>query len=310
MAAEAVPLLEDRNPQWYGPNQDFTSLHVVEDIPGRGKGAIATQDISKGELVMSESAVLVGMMEPPRQIATEHLKILDVIAFEQLAEAQRKRLSEMATVPGREVINGIFHTNAFGIGLSDDSNHRAVFPEIARINHDCDPNCYVRFSRNRLRMEVIAYRDIEAGEELSVAYTPLNIQTEARQKALRLWGFNCTCSLCTKPHLRDRSDRNRQRIQGVVVEMGKPENRNHQALTELSDEMLELIGTEKLTALLGDFYGMLAESFSRLGDSDTALKYANLALTHQQEFRSPDHKRVGDMRKLVDEIRNTKAKNR
>ena len=92
--------------------------------------------------------------------------------------------------------------------------------------------------------------------------------------------------------------------------MGKPENRNHQALTELSDEMLELIGTEKLTALLGDFYGMLAESFSRLGDSDTALKYANLALTHQQEFRSPDHKRVGDMRKLVDEIRNTKAKNR
>ncbi|CAI4213465.1 unnamed protein product [Parascedosporium putredinis] len=231
-AAEATTLLEEHNPQWTGH---------------KGAGDVTVG----GELIMDEWAVLVGMLNAPPGIDRSHLKILDAFAFERLGDQQRKRVSEMATAPDRDMINGIFHTNSFGITLADEANHRALFPEIARINHDCRPSCHVRYSRHELRMEVFAYRDIKAGEELSVAYTPLNLPTKARQEAIQGWGFNCTCSLCTEPELSETSDRNRQRIQDLVRDMAKVENRNRDAMRVITDQLVALMETEELTAMMG-----------------------------------------------------------
>lgn len=46
-----------------------------------------------------------------------------------------------------------------------------------RINHACNPNSFVLFSRAGISMAIKAYRDIEEGEEISIsctyAYYPL-----------------------------------------------------------------------------------------------------------------------------------------
>ena len=62
---------------------------------------------------------------------------------------------------------------------------------LARINHDCAPNCRKYFSvdqspdgGNRIIMVVKASRDILAGEELNISYTPPMLNTPVRQMIL------------------------------------------------------------------------------------------------------------------------------
>ena len=62
---------------------------------------------------------------------------------------------------------------------------------IARINHDCSPNCRKFFSSDKaqggegyITMIVKAARDIEPGEELTISYTPPLFNTAVRQVIL------------------------------------------------------------------------------------------------------------------------------
>ena len=62
---------------------------------------------------------------------------------------------------------------------------------IARINHDCSPNCRKFFSSDKsqggegyITMIVKAARDIEPGEELTISYTPPLFNTTVRQVIL------------------------------------------------------------------------------------------------------------------------------
>lgn len=135
-AADVVALLEDPNPQWYEPSPavpapegDEVPPYVVVDVPGRGKGVIATRDIRKGEVVIAEPATMISMA-PPRGILPRRLDILAHTGFENLAQAQKKRVSEMATLPGHDFVWGRFDTNAFSVYLAGREDHRGLFPEV------------------------------------------------------------------------------------------------------------------------------------------------------------------------------------
>ena len=137
VAAEAAPLLEDRNPQWYKTSPsvppldgDFTPPYSVEEVPGRGKGIIATRDIRKGEVVITEPATMISMT-PPRGIRPKQLTILSQTVLEQLPDVRRKRVLEMASMPDLDPLWGRFDTNAFGVFLTGENEHRGLFPEIA-----------------------------------------------------------------------------------------------------------------------------------------------------------------------------------
>ena len=61
----------------------------------------------------------------------------------------------------------------------------------ARINHDCLPNCRKYFAvdksqggNGRITMVVKASRNIQAGEELTICYTPPIFSTTVRQMIL------------------------------------------------------------------------------------------------------------------------------
>ncbi|KAI2502652.1 SET domain-containing protein [Fragilaria crotonensis] len=76
----------------------------------------------------------------------------------------------------------------------------AIFGLTARINHSCDPNVEA-MSQNYMdcHMDIVARRDLEAGEELLISYLP-DIKSTARRRRMLLakYLFWCECSRCTE----------------------------------------------------------------------------------------------------------------
>ena len=71
-----------------------------------------------------------------------------------------------------------------------------VFPVVAACNHSCAPNCEVAFLGDATAV-LFATRDIEAEEEITIAYVDTTQPVEVRRAALmRRYGFACVCSKC------------------------------------------------------------------------------------------------------------------
>jgi len=141
-------------------------------------------------------------------------------------------------------------------------------------------------------MEVVAYRDIPAGEELSISYTPLNMVTEDRRQVLRRWNFDCACSLCSSPARSQVSDRNRRRIQEILAAMDEPDNREYESLLSLTDEMMEIVEAEGLRAQVGDFFSILAHAYNETGFLGTARRFAAQSVEKYREFVGVDSQQV------------------
>ena len=74
----------------------------------------------------------------------------------------------------------------------------AVFANISRVNHSCDPNAEVRFLFDDHRATLVATRRIRAGEEVSISYIDDNARAgvKRRREMLAGWGFECECAKC------------------------------------------------------------------------------------------------------------------
>ena len=64
-------------------------------------------------------------------------------------------------------------------------------PLAAIMNHSCDPNAsYILEGAN---IRVRSLRHIEAGEEVTIAYTDITFSRAARGEKLARWFFDCAC---------------------------------------------------------------------------------------------------------------------
>ncbi|KAI4864384.1 SET domain-containing protein [Hypoxylon rubiginosum] len=295
-AAAGVGIVEDSDPKWVDWARG--SPLVVADPPpyefkeleGRGVGVIANRTIRSGEVVMLRHPVIVRHMDPRPWKQQDSMKLLHRAAV-QLPPKDGLKMMELAHSKGGYVIDDIINTNAFGV-LINDVDHSGLYVDVSRLNHACKPNMFSRFSSTTLGMEVVAYRDIEPGEELTFSYTPLNLMSEQRQSLIREWGFNCTCSLCASTHESAASDRRRGRIQDLLGELDRPEIRNHAAVEKRVSEILDLCEKEAMAAQVGDFYTIVAEVYSSMGDMNSARKYGELALKELKHFAGYDHDRT------------------
>lgn len=92
-----------------------------------------------------------------------------------------------------------FTINSFSLTMPDLTNIGvAICPSIALINHSCAPNVSVSFPRGPTKeMYVVAFRHINAGEEVLSCYIETLRPRALRQKELfQQYRFGCTCSLC------------------------------------------------------------------------------------------------------------------
>ncbi|RQM14237.1 hypothetical protein DD237_006761 [Peronospora effusa] len=71
----------------------------------------------------------------------------------------------------------------------------ALFPIICTMNHSCDPNCTVLYTKNG-DAHVVAIRDIQKGEELCICYIDVDMDVQTREANLREYKFKCFCPRC------------------------------------------------------------------------------------------------------------------
>ncbi|KAI8619005.1 hypothetical protein BC830DRAFT_1106075 [Chytriomyces sp. MP71] len=90
-------------------------------------------------------------------------------------------------------------------GASSPVEGTTVYLTAAMLNHSCLPNVRVDWYQDN-EIKVIADRDIDAGDELSISYSgPVDLATARDENALAErreffrfnYGFVCTCPLCT-----------------------------------------------------------------------------------------------------------------
>ncbi|OTA62636.1 SET domain-containing protein [Hypoxylon sp. EC38] len=296
-AAAGVGILDDPDEKWEewarGRHPLVVSdppLYEVRDLREKGMGVVANRTIRKDEVVMLRYPVMVKIMDSRRWKQQDVLKLLHRGAM-QLPPKEARQMMKLAHSKGGYIVDDIINTNAFGV-LVGNVDHSGLYLDVSRLNHACKPNMFSRFSSTTLGMEVVAYREIEAGEELTFSYLPLNLQSEQRQSLIREWGFNCSCSLCTSPAETAISDRRRGRIQDLLAELDRPEVRNHAGVKERVDEILDLCNKEGLAAQLGDFYAIVAELYSNMGYLDLAKKYGELAVKELMHYAGYDHERT------------------
>ncbi|KAI1849819.1 hypothetical protein JX266_004768 [Neoarthrinium moseri] len=253
--------------------------YEIVNMPGKGKGVLATRRIRKAEVLMLDHAsLLVAAAFPGSVRQVDGYEILHRAA-DQLRDPGRVLGLGRSSKGAADVLEDVIRTNSFAFDLGGEP-HMAVYPEISRINHGCNPNAFARFLPHSLAASIIAFRDIEPGEEITISYIPFARPTSERQALLSRWNFNCTCALCaSSPSTRASSDYRRTKIRSLREEIleaiGK---RDGTRAVTLSHEVLRLAQIEKLEPLYGETYNTIARIYWHAGDKRTAERYARLSL--------------------------------
>ena len=205
-------------------NSASNQIFTLQDVPGKGKGLVATGKISKGTRILSEEPII---MIPSERLNIEQLQISIYQQFATLSEHQQQAFLSMPNIhPYRDAAEryvGIVRTNF--LPAEADGDKRALFLEACRINHACDNNAQKSWNEKIKRHTVHALKDIDKGEEITITYlSPLKNRT-ARQKALQEgFGFTCLCHLCSLPvEQNQESDRRLEeihRLDGVIDQLG------------------------------------------------------------------------------------------
>ncbi|KAK3360470.1 hypothetical protein B0T25DRAFT_130631 [Lasiosphaeria hispida] len=298
-AASLAAAVADTLPAWHARDhlasggrlskeQEGRVKYKVVRMEGKGMGVVATRRIDKFETIMvSLPAVVVDNEflpaeedEAPAEGGKFWRRVQGVGDWERVERLARSR-------EGVNVVEDVVRTNAFGVRV-EGREGKGLYPEIARLNHACDPNAFPRFTRSDLAMRAVATRDILPGEEITISYIPLGMPTPHRLRSLSNWGFNCTCALCTSPPAaRDASDTRRHRLVEVYYAMQEP-GVSYEELVELTREFVQTVEVERLDTKIGEYYQAFMRIYYNAGDAESALKYARLGLKYSEAFADPE----------------------
>ncbi|KAF2729074.1 SET domain-containing protein [Polyplosphaeria fusca] len=293
--------------------------YEVRKVEGKGLGVFATRKILKYETVMIDQASVVEDMEIEKAFSAQEARTMLAQAVNQLRRPQIVRAmssdhgghdssdTEDDDDDGEgKLETDIMLTNAYGSEVTG-RKFRNLFPLISRINHACSPNSYVLFSRAGISMAIKTYRDIEAGEELSVSYLTLGQTFAHRTHALRRWGFTCTCSLCTLPSTaKAESDLRRSLIaqsDSKILEMWNADK--YSDAIGLAIEGIQMIKDEGLEHFLTDQYALLAKLWMLAGERKKAEAWARKSwdmLAGMGYLGNEDEQEMWDMETFLERV--------
>ena len=122
---------------------------------------------------------------------------------------------------------------------------------------------------------------------------PLGMRQALRAQALRNWGFDCKCSLCTAPlAIREASDARRLRlvdIQHTFSAMKSNQVRvTYNEARSLSEEIVQIAKTERLTTIMVQIYQGLTRLWYEIGDYQEAARYARRAVEFYETYGDLD----------------------
>lgn len=176
-------------------------MYELKDVPGKGKGLVATINVPQGTRILCEEAVI-QIPHNHDQLGCKKLQRYVRQQVNALTEQQRLEFLSLHNIypyknPTEQYI-GIIRTNA--LPIEDGETGGGIFLEASRINHACDNNAQQSWNDNIKRHTVHALRDINEGEEITVYYLAVHNSRQARQEALRAkFKFSCSCRICSFP---------------------------------------------------------------------------------------------------------------
>ncbi|KLU85190.1 hypothetical protein MAPG_04220 [Magnaporthiopsis poae ATCC 64411] len=218
---------------------DQPSYEVV-DLPGKGKGVLATRKIRRFETIMLEPAAIVAANEFARAVRRQDGYRLLHLAVDQLRDPGQVLSLARSSSFAQDDVEDLLRTNSFA-GELDGEPHMGLFPRVARINHACKPKSAMN--------AIVANRDIEPGEEITISYTQEGLESKTRRERLEaVWGFKCTCAHCAAADATAASDERLEAARGVII------------------------------SLFPEHYELLARVYNLVGRADTAAKYTAMAL--------------------------------
>ncbi|KAG6026463.1 hypothetical protein E4U19_002588 [Claviceps sp. Clav32 group G5] len=190
-----------------------TSMYLLQDVPGKGKGLVATRHIPRGTRILAEKALI----SVPKGMYSGKRDELICQQVETLSNDQRDAFLSMRNIhpfdnlPAQYL--GIVQTNA--LPAQDYPDTQAIFLEACRINHDCKNNAVHQWNDNIQQGTVHAMRDIQPGEEITISYVFSLKSRETRQKQLKdSFDFTCSCHLCSLPD--DESEERDRKLEQIV----------------------------------------------------------------------------------------------
>ncbi|KAH6623778.1 hypothetical protein F5144DRAFT_623646 [Chaetomium tenue] len=257
--------------------------YKMVDIPGRGKGIVATRPIKQYEEILVEhAAMLVDIAFTVKVQATRGYRLLHA-AVDRLSDPVSVWELGKSNGLAQDEVENILRTNAFNTPM-DGLPHLALYPTVSRINHGCNPNANTRPMLETLQISIIASKDIAAGEEITHSYLPLGLTSPERALKLhRQWNFTCTCTLCSSPAATlaasDALRRSVSRLRNEAIEAfqaGKPYAALR--LTRQVAGLLEGAPEGELRPLLGEQYENMARVWFVLGERGEAERWGRRAL--------------------------------
>lgn len=289
----------------------------TRDIPGKGRGLVATRTLHRGEQVLAYTPALVlhrSLVDDLDRAAQLRL-LRDAVA--RLPAATTRAAFWRQLGPSHEAgdddILDIVMNNSFNLplllpGLEAGAAARFIgnFPEVSMYNHDCRPSVAFHLDGGLIHRTHVAARGggagVRAGEELSISYVDSFRAREVRRaRTMRNWGFACACAQCTLPAaLANASDHRLWRLYEVENALlvdrnspgpaagaskekkkkkgGKEEDRWSGDLDAV-ELLLSLYEQERLLDSHGaSAYKVAALNYSAFRRRELAIKYALLAL--------------------------------
>ncbi|KAK3940852.1 hypothetical protein QBC46DRAFT_458638 [Diplogelasinospora grovesii] len=287
-----IPPLTDEYiiPPQYRMN--YRSLpYDVRPVPGKGLGAVATRKIEKDSVILVDHAIMLATVEYPADVLRDEVRDLLSRGAGQLADPERvlglaQNLGDREDYDEISVVEDVLITNSFAVTV-DGRDFMGLFPDLSRMNHACNPNAAIHFSETALAMTVWASRDIEPGEEITITYSDVGMTYTERQDTLHsIWGFTCSCKLCTSPpDTRRTSDERRLRIRRLRDEViALAQKGEFKQAVEKCEEVFAVIEEEGLTTHYGGLYEIPARLYYHLGDLQSAERYTRLALQELEGY--------------------------
>lgn len=188
-------------------------MYALQEVPGKGRGLVATRKISKGTRILSEEPII---RVPEAALASQTLLESIHEQVDALTLDQRRAFLSLHNIYVDDAASqylGIIRTNALPFG--DNVEEGGIFLDACLLNHACDNNAQKSWNENIKRHTVHALRDIEKGEEITIYYLGvLNSRKTRRETLERKFAFTCSCRLCSLPL--DQSQESDRRLNEIV----------------------------------------------------------------------------------------------
>ncbi|KAF2099758.1 SET domain-containing protein [Rhizodiscina lignyota] len=264
-----------------------------EHFPAKGVGIIATQSIHRGDVIYAKTPLTVQQQKAMLKLKQTDAHLLMQISVERLPKDSRDLFFTMKGQFGANPYWDRVNTNSFAARIGQGTEiYWTVYPEAARLNHDCRPNVQYNINPNTLVHTMHALRSIHPGEEITTSYIlPYFTWHERRERTTKQWGFNCSCNLCTAPdYVIERSDDRLLLITSLERELANLSFSATRAAGPSTAEMLvSLYQQERLDGAIAEAYSFAALEYAYVAERRLAQKYAALAVEALQLWRGEWH---------------------